>query len=418
MAKKYDVTSTLIRWLLATEATCGSRVLCLHSDRGVEFRLGVLAEFCSDQGITQSWTLPGSLQQNGVAERCIGLVTEIARTSTIHALAVHFQWPYVVCYAAHQMNLWPRVSRPKASPTSLWTGVFLGFPVAALDFAFYLPPLHQFLNSHDIHFDESVSYYALPPSRSPGSIPSPLPRPHSSGTLAPPPLVLPRQCFKCRLPPHSPPHSNLSSLRHYRDRLQSTQEVLELEVLTLEVLVLGVLAMEVLDGGVLELEVLALEVLVLEVLVLGLLPLEIVVLGLLALAMLSPLFSTCVCSLASSTPISDYYRDTHPVVSCVLTSLVTHPRASSASISALTAAVADFAATRCLDFATRVMAAPPIHPLSAGGESALGCDDLEDRQFELKFLAAASPSLCAMLLSPEKETPTPFTYRFLAHTVR
>ncbi|CAI7904258.1 unnamed protein product [Closterium sp. NIES-54] len=217
MAKKYDVTSTLIRWLLATEATCGSRVLCLHSDRGVEFRLGVLAEFCSDQGITQSWTLPGSLQQNGVAERCIGLVTEIARTSTIHALAVHFQWPYVVCYAAHQMNLWPRVSRPKASPTSLWTGVFLGFPVAALDFAFYLPPLHQFLNSHDIHFDESVSYYALPPSRSPGSIPSPLPRPHSSGTLAPPPLsssqspqqpsALPRQCFKCRLPPHSPPHS-------------------------------------------------------------------------------------------------------------------------------------------------------------------------------------------------------------------
>ncbi|CAI5937938.1 unnamed protein product [Closterium sp. NIES-64] len=25
-------------------------------------------------------------------------------------------------YAAHQLNLWPRVSRPEVSPTSLWTG--------------------------------------------------------------------------------------------------------------------------------------------------------------------------------------------------------------------------------------------------------------------------------------------------------
>ncbi|CAI5988857.1 unnamed protein product [Closterium sp. NIES-65] len=74
LAKKSEVTSTLIRWFLTTEDTRGRRVSCLHSDRGGEFRSGILAGFCREQGIRQSWTLPESPQQNGVAERRIGLV--------------------------------------------------------------------------------------------------------------------------------------------------------------------------------------------------------------------------------------------------------------------------------------------------------------------------------------------------------
>ncbi|CAI7818143.1 unnamed protein product [Closterium sp. NIES-54] len=69
--------------------------------------------------------------------------------------------------------------------------------------------------------------------------------------------------------------------------------------------------------------------------------------------------------------------------------------------SALTTSVTEFAATCLLDYATRVVASPPLHPLSAGGESALGCDVLEDKQFELEFFAATSPSRSAMLLSSE-----------------
>ncbi|CAI7930578.1 unnamed protein product [Closterium sp. NIES-54] len=114
--------------------------------------------------------------------------------------------------------------------------------------------------------------------------------------------------------------------------------------------------------------------------------------------LLSPLASSLT---VSSHPITDYYRAARLVVSRVLASLVTDPRASPSSVSALTAAVADFASTRRLDYAMRVVAGPPPCPLSVGGESALGCDVLEDRQFELEFLAAASPSPCAMLLSLE-----------------
>ncbi|CAI5979460.1 unnamed protein product [Closterium sp. NIES-65] len=198
LAKKSEVTSTLIRWLLTTADTRGLRVSCLHSDR-VE-----------------------SPQQNGVAGRRIGLVMEIARTSLTHARAPHFLWPYVVRYAAHQLNLWPRVSWPEASPTSLWTGspgvasrfrvwgclalvrdtsadklspravpcVFLGFPEDSSDFTFYHPPSHRFFDSRDVRFEESTPYYVRCLPGYPSSFGSP------SGTASLPTVLL-AACRRC-----------------------------------------------------------------------------------------------------------------------------------------------------------------------------------------------------------------------------
>ncbi|CAI7930818.1 unnamed protein product [Closterium sp. NIES-54] len=73
-------------------------------------------------GRASSFTLPASLQQNGIAERRIGLIMEVALTSMIHAAAPHFLWPFAVRYVAHQLSLWPRVSLPETSPTLCWTG--------------------------------------------------------------------------------------------------------------------------------------------------------------------------------------------------------------------------------------------------------------------------------------------------------
>ncbi|CAI7899341.1 unnamed protein product, partial [Closterium sp. NIES-54] len=97
-------------------------VLRLHSNRGGEFSSDLLRDFCRGEGITQSFMLPDSPQQNGIAERRIGLVMEVDHTSMIHAAAPHFLWPFAARYAAHQLNLWPRVSLPETSPTLRWTG--------------------------------------------------------------------------------------------------------------------------------------------------------------------------------------------------------------------------------------------------------------------------------------------------------
>ncbi|CAI7893783.1 unnamed protein product [Closterium sp. NIES-53] len=160
-------------------------------DRGGEFSSNLLRAFCHAEGIRQLFMLPTSLQQNGIAERRIRMVMDVARTSMIHAAAPHFLWPFAVQYAAHQINLQPHVSLPETTPTLRWTGkvgdasvsrvwvsrafvhdtsadklssravpcVFLGFLRDAPGWQFYHPTLRCVLSSQDVTFDESVSYY-------------------------------------------------------------------------------------------------------------------------------------------------------------------------------------------------------------------------------------------------------------------
>ncbi|CAI7789772.1 unnamed protein product [Closterium sp. NIES-53] len=200
------------------------------------------------------------------------LVMEIARTSMIHARAPHIRWPYAVCYAAHQLNLWPRVSWPEASPTSLWTGslgvasefrvwgclalvrdtsadklsagalpcVFLGIPMGSSDFSFYHLPLHR------------VSFTTPPPSIA-HQVPPPSPTFILTVTAA-----------------------AFGTTRQVAVDYEGVGVGGTLEVLLLKVLELGVLALEVLVRGVLQLEVLDLELLELEVLDLEVLALEVV----------------------------------------------------------------------------------------------------------------------------------------------
>ncbi|CAI7928897.1 unnamed protein product [Closterium sp. NIES-54] len=128
MDSKAEVRSVLIRWIRAVLCQLSARfqqdlpVLRLHSGRGGEFSSGLLEEFCGAEGIRQMFTLPASPQQDGIAERRIGLVMEVARTSIIHAAAPRFLWPFAVRYAAEQLNPWPHVSHLQTSPTLQWTG--------------------------------------------------------------------------------------------------------------------------------------------------------------------------------------------------------------------------------------------------------------------------------------------------------
>ncbi|CAI7917294.1 unnamed protein product [Closterium sp. NIES-54] len=86
MDVKGEVRDVLISWIRAVRLQLRERfredlpVLRLHSDRGGEFSSNLLREFYRGEGILQSFTLPASPQQNGVAERCIGFVMEVARS--------------------------------------------------------------------------------------------------------------------------------------------------------------------------------------------------------------------------------------------------------------------------------------------------------------------------------------------------
>ncbi|CAI7789982.1 unnamed protein product [Closterium sp. NIES-53] len=111
---------------------------------------------------------------------------------------------------------------------------------------------------------------------------------------------------------------------------------------------------------------------------------------------------------------SDLVRAASPTVTRLLASVVTGPSFESAAASALVAELVDFAALCRLDYAASLVFDSSCPP-SVGCELALGCDVLEDRQFELECLAAAAPHLASTLLSPEGDLdaldiPTPRTY--------
>ncbi|CAI7869812.1 unnamed protein product [Closterium sp. NIES-53] len=237
LRSKGEVTEVLIDWIRAARLQLRESfvsdfpVLRLHSDRGGEFSGARSGAFCRAQGIRQTFTLPASPQQNGIAERRIGMVMDVARTSMIHAEAPHFPWPFAVLYAAHQLNLQPRVSLPETSPTLLWTGkvgdastfrvwgsrafvrdlsadklspratpcVFLGFPPDAAGWQFYHTTSRRVLSSQDVTFDESVLYYRLFPYRT-----APLPPPPLFLAPGPPPVD--------PLPPQGPAPSCVSQV--------------------------------------------------------------------------------------------------------------------------------------------------------------------------------------------------------------
>ncbi|CAI7775682.1 unnamed protein product, partial [Closterium sp. NIES-53] len=127
LRSKGEVPEVLIDWIRGARRQLSESfgsdlpILRLHSDRGGEFS-DLLRAFCHFEGIRQTFTLPTSPQQNGIAERRIGMVIDVARTSMIHAAAPHFLWPFAVQYAVHQVNLQPRVSLPETTPTLRWTG--------------------------------------------------------------------------------------------------------------------------------------------------------------------------------------------------------------------------------------------------------------------------------------------------------
>ncbi|CAI7852703.1 unnamed protein product [Closterium sp. NIES-54] len=366
MDVKGDVTEVLIDWIRVARLQLRERfgsdfpALRLHSDRGGEFSSARLGAFCHAQGIRQTFTLPASPQQNGIAERRIGMVMDVARTSMIHAAAPHFLWPFAVQYAVHQLNLQPRVSLPETSPTLRWTGKvgdasafrvwgsrafvrdlsadklspravpcdFLGFPPDASGWQFYHPTSRRVLSSQDVTFDESVPYYRLFPYRT-------APLPSAPLYLAPgPPPVDP-------LPPQGPAPSGVSQV----DAVEPVEIAVDSGAAR------G--AEPAGAGG-----------------------------GLAERREPASRLASPVCAArtsrraprprppASSLPVladpeSDSFRAASPTASCLLATVVTDPSFESTAASALVAELVDFAARCRLDYATSLVAEvkrPPGSP--------------------------------------------------------
>ncbi|CAI7783074.1 unnamed protein product [Closterium sp. NIES-54] len=412
--------------------------------------------------VTETFTLLASPQQNGIAERRIGVVMDVARTSMIHAAAPHFLWPFAVQYTAHQLNLQPRVSLPETSPTLRWTGkvsdasafqvwgsrafvrdlsadklspravpcVFLGFPPDVPGWQFYHPTSCRVLSSQDVTFNESVPYYRLFPYRT-----APLPPPQLFLAPGPPPVD--------PFPPQGPAPSGVSQV----DAVEPVEVAVDSGAARgAEPAAAGSRDAEpegaepggtesrgaepggAKPGGLAErrepVSRPASPVRAARTSRRAPRPHPPAVPGTHQMALrpsTAPLRVPLPSPPESSLPVladpeSDSLCAACSTVLHLLATAVTDPSFESTAASALVAELFDFAACCRLDYAASLVSEfASVCPPSVGGECALSTDVLEDRQEEFQCFAAALPHPVSTLLAPEgdpdaPDIPTPRSY--------
>ena len=104
------------------ETETGLKVKCLRSDNGGEYINGGFSEYCAAQGIRMEKTIPGTPQQNGVAERMNRTLNERARSMRWHAGLPKTFWADAVSTAAYLINRGPSVPMEFRLPEEVWSG--------------------------------------------------------------------------------------------------------------------------------------------------------------------------------------------------------------------------------------------------------------------------------------------------------
>ena len=86
------------------ETKTGLKVKCLRLDNGGEYIDEGFSEYCAAQGIRMEKTIPGTPQQNGVAERMNRTLNKRARSMRLHAGLPKTFWADAVSIAAYLLN--------------------------------------------------------------------------------------------------------------------------------------------------------------------------------------------------------------------------------------------------------------------------------------------------------------------------
>nr|CAN78986.1 hypothetical protein VITISV_015274 [Vitis vinifera] len=122
LKNKSYVFETFKKWKAMVEIETSLKVKCLRSDNGGEHIDGRFSEYCATQGIRMENTIPGTPQQNGVAERMNRTLNERARSMKLHAGLPKTFWADAVSTAAYLINRGPSVPMEFKLPEEVWSG--------------------------------------------------------------------------------------------------------------------------------------------------------------------------------------------------------------------------------------------------------------------------------------------------------
>ncbi|KAL2232590.1 UNVERIFIED_CONTAM: Retrovirus-related Pol polyprotein from transposon TNT 1-94 [Sesamum indicum] len=120
--KKLELVHIDLRWRALVENETGLQVKCLRSDNGGEYNSEGIKNYCADHGIRMQKTIPGTPQQNGVAERMNRTLNERARCMRLKSGLPKMFWADAVNTAAFLINRGPSVPLNNRIPEEVWSG--------------------------------------------------------------------------------------------------------------------------------------------------------------------------------------------------------------------------------------------------------------------------------------------------------
>ena len=128
---KSDAASAFESFLAEVRADgTPSAVMAVRSDNGREFFRGAFGKLCRKRGIKQEFTPADSPKYNGVAERALGLINDVAVAARIQATelcpnAPNYPslWAEATSWVCHALNCTAATANPgEKSPYEMWYG--------------------------------------------------------------------------------------------------------------------------------------------------------------------------------------------------------------------------------------------------------------------------------------------------------
>jgi len=122
LKNKSDMFSVFKRWKKEVETQTSLKIKCLKSDNGEEYDNSQFKEFCSENEIRMIKTVPGTPEQNGVAERMNRTLNERARCMRIQSGFPKVFWANAISTTTYLINRGPSVPLDYQLPEEVWYG--------------------------------------------------------------------------------------------------------------------------------------------------------------------------------------------------------------------------------------------------------------------------------------------------------
>lgn len=104
------------------ETLAGFPVLAIHTDNAGEFTSKKFAHYCGDNGVLQQMSADRTPEQNGVAERSIGIITPKMKCAMLAAGAPPGLWSWAFLYTCDMVNITPGDHECHQTPYELHFG--------------------------------------------------------------------------------------------------------------------------------------------------------------------------------------------------------------------------------------------------------------------------------------------------------